>query len=548
VDLSRYLGAIWKWWWLIAAATVLAATLGYLVVRTMPTTSLASTTLLVGDPVRRLRPGQPDFGTAASLAETYAQLARGQLVLEATVEALGLRMSWEELRRSVLVVYRPGQLSFEIRATATDPQVARKVVEGIATQLIEFSPTAANQRDQSARQQFVREELNALQLKIDETKAELENKRAALAKETSARGVLDRQDEIQALELGLSTLRSTYGSLITADQGTSANLVTVVEPAAIAQQSEGLAKWWIVAIAMLAAFLLTSGGVLLIERLDDSVKTKAELESVLELPTLGLMAHLRSLRGGPGWPLVVREPTSPAAESYRLSAVSLAFACQEKGIKVLLVTSANSEEGRSTTAANLAAALAESGRSVLLVDLDLANPTLHAFFDNSNTGGVTTLLGESSLEPARYVAVTCVERLGLLPAGGIPRHSTALLSRFGEPLLQGLRGVADLVIIDGPPLLAGADALALAGQVDGVLLVVQAGRTRRRTLRAAQEALARTGVRVVGTFLNGLPTGQVELFVGRRRANRARAHDTSFVSRSRAVSVEPSVSSSERSW
>jgi capsular polysaccharide biosynthesis protein len=169
---------------LLVVATGLGALMSFQALRAEPARYVSSTTLLVGDPVRRLRPGQADFGTAASLAETYAQLARGQVILESTIKALGLPLGWEELRRNVLVVFRSGQLTFEIRVAAGDPRAATLIATTIASQLIGLSPTSPNQRDQVNRTRFVNEELNVLQTKIDETKDELEKKRGALAKES----------------------------------------------------------------------------------------------------------------------------------------------------------------------------------------------------------------------------------------------------------------------------------------------------------------------------------------------------------------------------
>jgi capsular exopolysaccharide synthesis family protein len=281
-------------------------------------------------------------------------------------------------------------------------------------------------------------------------------------------------------------------------------MLTVIEPAALPTAPDGPNRVWVVALAALAGLLLAVAGVVLFEFVDDSVKTKDDLEELAGVPTLGLVSRLPSLRAGQGRVLVLSERDSPGAEAYRLFAVYLSFACRGESSRVLLVTSAADGEGKSTTAANVAAALAESGKDVLLVDLDLRNPTLHTLFGLPDRIGVTSLLLNSRLQLADCILDTPLAHLKLLPSGPLPPNPTALVSRFGEQLLESFREMADFVIVDGPPLLAGADALALAGAIDGAVLVAHAGRTPRRLIRAAREALGRARVRLLGAFLNAV--------------------------------------------
>jgi non-specific protein-tyrosine kinase len=167
-------------------------------------------------------------------------------------------------------------------------------------------------------------------------------------------------------------------------------------------------------------------------------------------------------------------------------------------------------EGKSTTAVNLGVTMARAGRRVVLVDLDLRRPRMGDFFDLEDGPGFTSVLvGDAPLSEA-LVAVevaTGVPPLQLLTSGPVPPNPSELMgaSRVSE-LLIGLQSIADLVIIDSPPLIPVTDALVLSGRVDGVLLVVAAGQTRRRHLGRAVELLQQAEAPLLGAVLNATST------------------------------------------
>jgi polysaccharide biosynthesis transport protein len=502
VDLGRYLSILWKWAWLLILASGLAALVSFLFVRSLPPVYLSSATLAVGDPARALKPGDEGFSVAQQVAESFTSMAQRQPVLEATVDALDLPFAWEDLRKSLVVIHPTGSLTFELRVTNTDPERARNIVATITQILVDASPTAANLRSLQERREFIKSELDVLQAKIQSAKEELERKQSALSRETSARGVLERQDEIRALDLNLTTWRSSYSALLTAyDAKTVPNNLIVLEPASISDEPAGPNKWWNVAFAALAGLLLAACGVLLIEYLDDTIRTKESLEEIVGTTSLGAVARMAELQAADR-PLVLTEPGSLGAEAFRLLAVNLRFTGLGRSSELLLVTSATQGEGKSTIVANVAAALAQAGKRILLVDLDLRNPSIHVAFGTSNDVGTTTLLLNPALRLTECVVQSQIPGLFILPSGPIPPNPSELLARFGEQFLGRLRGVADFVLIDCPPVLAVADTAILAGLVDGTLLVCRTGRTRRGDLESAAEALARTQARIVGVVLN----------------------------------------------
>lgn len=204
--------------------------------------------------------------------------------------------------------------------------------------------------------------------------------------------------------------------------------------------------------------------------------------------------------------ITLTDPLSPASEAYRTLRMNLEFASLDGELRSILITSPGSAEGKSTTLANLAVTLAQIERRVIAVDCDLRRPCLHRFFDLSNETGLTTMMlsGEALTTPP--LQDTQVDGLRLLPSGALPPRPADLLeSKRMERIIAKLLEDADVLLFDAPPVLAAADAAVLAAKLDGVLLVVSAGRTKREHARLAIERLARVNAKVIGSVLNNVP-------------------------------------------
>lgn len=200
--------------------------------------------------------------------------------------------------------------------------------------------------------------------------------------------------------------------------------------------------------------------------------------------------------------ILTEQPKSPIAEAYRSLRTNLQYAKVDGELKSILYTSTGPGEGKSTTIANTAIALAQSGRRVILVDCDLRKPVLHKIFRLSRNSGVTNILAEDS-HPAEYIQDTDIENLQILSSGPIPPNPSELLgSKRMKKLLSYVREQADMVLIDSPPAVAVTDASVLASQVDGITLVVDAGTVRPEIAQRAKELLTHANGRILGVILN----------------------------------------------
>jgi len=206
--------------------------------------------------------------------------------------------------------------------------------------------------------------------------------------------------------------------------------------------------------------------------------------------------------------IAVSEPRSPISEAYRTLRTNLDFASLDQALKTIVVTSAGVGEGKSTTLANLGVVSAQTGRTVVLVDADLRRPSLHAVFGLGNEAGLTTMMMDESSLASPPLQETGIEGLLVLTSGPLPPNPADLMgSRRMEEVISVLADAADQVFFDTPPVVAVTDAAVLATKVDGVLLIISAGKTRREQARTAVHRLEQINARLVGTVLTNMQMG-----------------------------------------
>lgn len=202
--------------------------------------------------------------------------------------------------------------------------------------------------------------------------------------------------------------------------------------------------------------------------------------------------------------ITLTDPRSPLSEAYRTLRTNLSFYSLDDPLRTLVITSPSPDEGKSTVAANLAVTLAQAGNRTILVDCDLRKPMLHTLFGVDNQRGFTEMVLDEKVEPPLQAAP--VENLWLLTSGVKPPNPADLLgSRQVDRVIERLKAQADMILFDAPPVIAVTDAAVLGAKVDGVLLVVQTGKTRREHAERAKHILEQARVRIVGVTLTNAP-------------------------------------------
>ena len=204
--------------------------------------------------------------------------------------------------------------------------------------------------------------------------------------------------------------------------------------------------------------------------------------------------------------ITLLQPRSAAAEAYRSLRTNLMFSSVEDPIRTLLVTSAAREDQKSHTLANLAVTFAQSGNQTILVDADLRQPKQHEIWDIDNSRGLSTMMLDDSAIMDPPVNDTEVGNLQVISAGDSPPNPADLLGgKRMDEIIGALKDRADYVLFDSPPILAATDAALLGIKLDGALLAIRAGNTRRDHTAQARQALERVHVRIVGAVLTNAP-------------------------------------------
>lgn len=199
-------------------------------------------------------------------------------------------------------------------------------------------------------------------------------------------------------------------------------------------------------------------------------------------------------------------PKSPITEQYRLIRANIQFSSVDKEIKTIVVTSSEPNDGKSTTAANLAIVLAQEEKKVLLVDADLRKPSVHYAFNLSNIHGLTSVLTKK-MNLRKTILNSNVSNLDILTSGPIPPNPSELLnSKAIETAIDELKEIYDYIIFDTPPVLVVPDSQIVANKCDGVIMVVASGKTNKQSAVKAKDLLMKANTSLLGVVLNGVET------------------------------------------
>lgn len=200
--------------------------------------------------------------------------------------------------------------------------------------------------------------------------------------------------------------------------------------------------------------------------------------------------------------ITLTDPRAPAAEAYRTLRTNLTFSSVEKPLMTLLVAAAANADNKSAVVANLAVTFAQAGNRTILVDCDLRRPAQHDIWGVDNARGLSTMMLEDTALANPPLVETGVPNLSLLPTGPLPPVPADVIgSQRMNEIIGLLKARANYVLFDAPPVLAATDAALLGAKLDGVLLVVRAGATRRDHTTRALQALERVRVRLLGAVL-----------------------------------------------
>ena len=263
-------------------------------------------------------------------------------------------------------------------------------------------------------------------------------------------------------------------------------------------------------LALIVGLFLGVGLAFFFEYLDNSVKTPEDVEQLVRLPFFGLVPEIsherrRRLEREASCPVEIitfGHPKSMLSEAYRNIRTSILLSFSGSPPKKILISSPNPAEGKTTTAINTAIALSQTGARVLIIETDLRKPRIHRIFEQENGMGLSNFLsGNAELDS--IIRKTEIPNLFDILSGPLPPNPSELLgSSVFKIMIESLGEQFDHIVLDAPPILGFADSVVLSTSVDGVILVVQGGKTPRETLQRAKDVLLQVNARILGVVIN----------------------------------------------
>lgn len=491
LDLRDYLAVLRRRRWTVVQTVVIVVAIAMLVT-VFQSPQYASTVRVVIQPNTGSQDAVAELVLGPRELETQKELVVSRPVAERVVAALELDDEPDDLLPRVDVSLLRDTQILEIRATAGEAAESAALAQAFADAYLEF------RRDQALEEVL----------------------RAQQALEQRERGTRERLDEVElelltasgaeqtALQLEQDRLASELATLAAQRTALSGNQVfasaggQVIQPADVPKSPVSPKPIRTGILALVLGLMLGVGLAFLRDYLDDAIRSEDQALRAAGKPVLGYVPRWKA--EGESRLVSLIEPSSPVAEAYRTLRTNVRFLTAGRTFRSVLVTSALPGEGKTTTAANLAVAMARSGTRVLLVGADLRRPTLHKAFGTATKPGLSeVLIGDAELVEA--IVDVGVPNLRVIPGGSVPPNPAELLgSAAMAAVMEQLEQIADVVVYDGPPVLAVADALEIGPRTGAVLMVVDVGSSGRHAVRQAADRLEGVGAPFPGVVLNNL--------------------------------------------
>lgn len=561
IELRTIFSALLRRWWLLVLIPLIAVGLGYLFSRVQEPVYRATTSMAVDKVIAANGLKLSDIEAISQLIRTNADLAIRQPILEQVVQTLALPESWQQLQARIRTTPLENSQVLEIAAEAPTREEAVNIANAVAQQLLLFNTADSNPSERQAQSTFAQARMDELTPQIAASQQQLDTLKSIQASTavTNSNAALwslwlnpegnvnpldpsgDRtrklNDEITRLERLIIDWEKSYDRWkLVLQENAAFKALTIVEPA----QASALPVWPRTNINLLVAggigLILALGVIGLLEQFDTTLKLSDDLAELAKAPLLGAV---RRLKGNRNTLLLYQDSPTLVVEDYRALHNKIQVMCS-KLPKTILVTSPTAGDGRSTVAANLGVMAAQAGYRTIVVDADGQQPVQHDIFQIPNTKGLQQLLFNSAEPNIPLWTIDRLPNLMVLANGQSMGHSQGQEAENGQStawwraqrtsqVLDQLRAHADVIIIDGPALLAAADATTLAGQVDGVILLVEANRTKRSALQEARFALAQAQANLIGVVLNRTTTPINSQLLSRAQATPPRPAPTTML-------------------
>lgn len=491
VDLREYIAVLKARRWIIIAATVLVlgATIAFTALQTPLYSAQAEALVEPVGSLPYLQPGDVETQQQVASSGPVADLVRKDLDYPGTGKQLLSNLQVEAITETQVL---------KLTYTSPNPKFAAAAVNSFASNFVKYRHDQAVQT-QRADERAVRQRLNAASNQLNDLTAKINDARRS--KDQALINTLETQRNVLIARLGV--LQQRLDDVQTQATGQLQG-GQVIETASVPGSPSSPNLVVNVILGLLLGIVIGVALAFLRERLDDRFRGRTDVERTLGVPALVAIPRYRRT----ATTNVTMVTDRRAAEAYKTLRTNLLFLTAQQGIRSVLLTSPEAEEGKTTTVANLAHAFAQAGKRVIAVSADLRRPALADHFglqDSERERGLSTWLIGQEDEPWGMLQDPGIPNLRLVPSGPVPPNPAELLaSNRMSQLIALLEANSDIVLIDSPPVIAVADTLTVATHAGGVTLVIDAAETHRSAAVHAKNELERVGGRMIGCVLNAL--------------------------------------------
>jgi capsular exopolysaccharide synthesis family protein len=534
LDLREFMGTVLRRKWLVLAVAIVVVALAAAYSYSRPKV-FSSTASVLARPIR-VSPTDDDPSDNISMP-TEAELVRSTSVAQIARQIVGRPQDLQDMLRRVIVTIPENTQILQISYTDSTPRRAQSGAQAFAEGYLEFKAELARRG--------IEEDAATIQGEIDQIDE------AMRELEIDMQGMEEGSPELAAAESERASLEDTRlglrNQLVTTNTGSK-------DPGEVVQAAErpssAISPKHQVDLALGVLLGIAAGMALasVRERMQDRIETPATLRNVLRAPTLGAIPDSPLLRGDLPRLVSIDERRSSPAEAYRTLRANLLAAARDAKARTILVTSAMEGEGKTTTAVNLAVALAQVGKSVVLISADLRFPRVHVLLGIGNEQGLGQVL-QGSIELRDALVETPIPNLKVLPTGPVTADDEPVELLQSDRMVDVIRGCrqADVVLVDAPPIGPVADSLMLVDLLDGVILVADAQEGTRARVAEARHQLAQVGGTILGGVLNRIPESMTQptygSYNGRRTVNRYDDADRELAALREEASRSPRTSS-----
>ena len=508
VDIREYLSVLWRGKWIVIAITIVALFLGLILIYTLPPVYEAEAKVLIVE----VNPANDMFGDEYGIQystsrevnfHTQLQILASRQFKEEVVEELALEIRPEKLDDKVTVARVGGNTAttmtniISVKVQDEDPELAADIANSLSKNYIDWSEETYQENlntllsDISTKLQVAKENLDSISLRIQDL-------------EESGRTVTESLKKELELASNMYAMLSENYENLKISRSLRNSGAKLIETALVPQDPIKPNKRLFLLSSFLIGLVLSVGVVFAREFFDNTIKTSDDVKKYYGLNVISQIAYDKASDKKLRELVLLKSPNSLTSESLKELRTNIGYFNIDKKLKTIAITSAQLEEGKTFISANLAVALAQSGKKILLVNADFRKPVLHKYFSHNNRSGITNIL-TGYTELADEIVATPVDKLFFLASGPIPPNPSELLeSEAMGALLESLSKKFDYIIIDTPPIVPVTDTIVLANRLDAIIIVARSAKVTRALAREASAKLEPYKKKVLGVVLNGV--------------------------------------------